>query len=113
MKMILEDYIQAAVNYGLSTLEGDSKDTNKNYKLLDEIFRNFKNENCLDKLEPLIYHENDYVKLWSATHTLILNESNSKKVLMDLAADDSSLVGFDAEITVQEWDKGNLSYLVE
>jgi hypothetical protein len=51
--------------------------------------------------------QEDSVKAWAATHLLGVNESLAKKVLQQISTQ-SSLLGFDAQMTLSEWEKGNL-----
>ena len=111
--MKVEDYINAAIKYGEATQEGDNKVVNKNYKLIDSIFRKLKTENRLSELVLLMDHVNEDVKMWAATHLLVFDEQKAKQVLSEIAKDTTSLNAYEAEMTLKEWEKGNLTYLVE
>ncbi|WP_162633311.1 DUF2019 domain-containing protein [Echinicola strongylocentroti] len=111
---ILEKYIAAAQQYESGTLIGNRNQTNKAYKKLNAFFKELKASNQLDKLLVLTGHENCGVKMWAATHILPVNEETGLRVLDELASNlQGGLFGFDAKMTIQEWKKGNLTYLTE
>ena len=105
--------MEVAVQYNAGTLEGNNKKTNSAYKKLDAIFRELKTTDRLDILLELQDHENTGVRLWSGTHVLPLKEEVGLQTLKEIASNDGGLYSFDAKMTIQEWKKGNLTYLVE
>jgi len=60
-----------------------------------------------NKLTRLLNSENENVRLWAATHLLPTNEFEAKKVLQELALK-PGFNAFSAEMTLKEWEKGNL-----
>ena len=111
---ILEKYIKAAEDHSKGTDTGDSKKTNSAYKRIAKIFRELKINNQLSLLLSLNNHENIGVKMWAATHLLPYKEEVGLSILSEIEKNHTEdLYGFDAKMTIQEWKKGNLTYLIE
>lgn len=110
----LERYIKAAKEHSEGTNIGDSRKTNLAYKKIDKIFRELKNRNQLGLLLKLIDHEHLGVKMWAATHLLPYKEEIGLEILEEIQREHTDdLYGFDAKMTIREWKKGNLTYLIE
>ncbi|MBT2700890.1 DUF2019 domain-containing protein [Bacillus sp. ISL-40] len=108
---LVEKCIKSAIEYGVAAFEvvENSRKTNRLY---DKNFKNFKTlkslgSNGIVELEKLLEHSNDYVKYCSATHLLSVKEVKAKDVLKRLVSK-PQLFGFDVEMLIIEWDKGNL-----
>ena len=80
---------------------------------MDSCFRKLRDAGKLSDLTKFLDHENVRVRLWVSTHLLAFNEELAKQSLKKLADGQSSFVGLDAKLTLQEWNKGNLTYLIE
>lgn len=89
---------------------GDSKNGNKQYKTINSIYLLLKKENRLDELLELLDHENPYVRSWAAGYILQISPLRAEKTLEELANIKSRPVGFNAEMTLREWKKGNLKF---
>ena len=61
----------------------------------------------MDKLKELLNSEYNYVRLWTATYLLSIDEQKAKVVLQQLAGM-SNFLGLTADTTLKEWEKGNL-----
>ena len=85
----------------------------KCYAEMDLVFREMRDGNELSQIVDLLDHDNDHVKLWVSTHLLVFDEEMARKSLNLLRGDQTSMIGFSAEMTLREWEKGNLTYLVE
>lgn len=104
----IESYINAAIKHGECTEEGDYKQANKQYKIIQRSLNELKvSEKGVTQLKDLMEHQSDYVKLWSSTHLLSVEEKKSRQVLMELARKPGFL-GLTAQTTLDEWTKGNL-----
>ncbi len=106
---IINSYVESAINHGNSTMQGDSKLANKSY---DEIIKNIKNLRTFGdegnlKLEKLLKHDNESVRLWAATHSLKCNEKQAKSTLGSLAKSEG-ILSFNAEMVIIEWNAGRL-----
>ncbi|MEX2140345.1 MAG: hypothetical protein WD894_13865 [Pirellulales bacterium] len=60
-------------------------------------------------IEKLMADENPHVRLWAAAHSLTWASDRARPVLAELAKS-AGPGSFDAEMTLKEFDKGNLSY---
>jgi hypothetical protein len=60
-------------------------------------------------ISSLVTHENPKVRLWSAAHSLAWNEPAARATLEQLKHFDD-LLGFEAEMTLREFDAGRLSF---
>ena len=103
----------AAIAHGEATNEGNYKEINKQYNILRKIYILFKNNQglALRELPQLISHENIYVKLWASAHALALNinVSDAEKSLETISKR-TDVIGFEAKMTLKEWQKGNLKF---
>lgn len=110
---VFDEYLNALLLFIDATSNDDRKKARKFYTLVDRAFRQLRDSGRLGELTALLSHANDQVKLWAATHILPFDEKLATDFLSKMAEDDLSLVGFDAKMTLQEWRKGNLTYLIE
>ncbi|SHI07736.1 DUF2019 domain-containing protein [Clostridium grantii] len=109
IEKIIQEYTEAAIKYGNATEEGKYKIVNNQYKIIEKNIDKLKSiENGINKLENLLEHQSDYVKLWSARYLLYLKEQKAKETLLILIQK-SGVIGFDAKMTLEEWGKGNIS----
>jgi hypothetical protein len=108
---LLNRYIDSAVQHGKSTEDGDYKSANKAFKTLKKTFVELKDNKDygVEKLLCLLKHEEAYVRLWAAAHTLQVNPNAAKKTLNQLTKL-PGFIGFTARMTIDEWEKGKLRY---
>jgi hypothetical protein len=66
--------------------------------------------NWQETLIKLTHHEEPYVRLWSATHTLSFDANNGERVLQELTIF-PGMIGLTAEMTLSEWKKGSLEII--
>ncbi len=110
---IEEEIVQLAIERGLSTKKNDYKNANKAY---DKIKTRKRKLYCLGEdiyirsMIKLVSMENPYVKMLSAIALLPFEELIARQELEKLSKD-PGLFGFEAEMTLKEWDKGNLNLL--
>lgn len=108
---LIEQYIRAASGHFEATERGDSKTANKCHDKLMTILK--KMLFALDgrpRLLKLIYHSNDAVVCWAATHSLSYNESESLAALRKLSKGVGS-IAFDSKMVIELWLKGELHTL--
>ena len=104
----IEKYIKAAIKHGEATEEGKANIANKQYKVIQRNVDKLKSiENGINELVNLLEHQSDYVRLWSASYLLPLEEQKSKETLLILSKK-SGLIGFKAKIILAELEKGNI-----
>jgi hypothetical protein len=85
----------------------DHKLANKYAKKIINCYLQLRELQKIGALSKLLKSDNDNVRLWAATHTLHTNELEAKKVLQELS-EKSGFNAFSAEMTLNEWKKGNL-----
>lgn len=110
---LVEDYLNSLIAFIEASANNDQKTARKFYKVMDSVFRKLRDSGKLEELLKILSHENESVRLWVSTHLLVYDESLAKESLRKIANNKSGLVAFSAEMTLQEWDKGNLTYLIE
>lgn len=104
----IESYINAAIKHGEFTEEGDYKQANKQYKIIQSNLNVLKaSEEGINQLKGLMEHQSDYVRLWASSHLLSVEEKKARRVLSELAKKPGFL-GLTAQTTLDEWSKGNL-----
>ena len=111
MNTKLEKFIETCIAKGEAEESGnlvESKD-GEYYETINSIYLYLKENNRLDELFTLHDHENQYVRLWSASYCLQFPNSKAEEVLEELA-NLKALIGFTATMTLQEWRKGNLKF---
>lgn len=108
MERLVEKFIDASIKYGEAIENGDSKKANKQSGVIRKIRRQLL-ENCeLDLLVSSVKHNNDYVKLNVASSLITIFPEDSKAVLQELQSK-KGLVGFEARMFLQEWERGNIT----
>ncbi len=114
---ILQQFINNSIIHGEGQRESNSKKSNKAYELICKSYEEIKKqeESGLQSLLELLEHPNQSVRLWSAKY--LLNYSpKAKQVLEELASLDENkfreyeTIGFNAEMTLLEWEQGNLTF---
>ena len=101
---LFEDAAQkrnAAIN------EGHSKIANRNYDKIVNIAKYLRDCKSLHELSIFYTHPDIGVRKTAATYLLPVNEKESIKVLKEIAKL-NGLAAFDAKMTIQEWENGNL-----
>ncbi len=111
LEKILEEFIGACLKQEDSIKRGDSKTGNKQYRIIQGIRRDLKeNPNYgLEKLSPFLEHPSANVRLTTAFTLIPILPEQAKEVLQELAAGRGT-IAFNAEMTLSEWEKGNLKF---
>ena len=95
---------------------GDSKNGNKQGKIIISISILLKKENRLHELLDLLDHEHPEVRFRAAEQLLEFSPIRAEKTLEELSTLRGSQFGgvaFVSQITLQEWRKGNLKFPTE
>jgi len=95
---------------------GDSKNGNKQGKIVISISILLKKEDRLQELLDLLNHEHPQVRFRAAEKTLQISPSRAEKTLEELSTLRGMQLGgvaFVAQVTLQEWRKGNLKFPTE
>lgn len=111
LEKILEEYLSACIKNGESLDKGDSKNANKQFRILIKIENDLKSkqEYGREKLLPYLEHPNEYVRLHTASIVIPISPEKARDVLAELAKRRGT-VAFTAEMTLSEWEKGNLKF---
>ncbi len=87
------------------------KEANKNYDLMENVYREIKKHgiDAQIKLLELLKDDNPWVKLSVASRALEFAPESGVPILENLSKMEGS-VGFSAEITLEIWRKGELKF---
>ena len=99
------NYELAAASHGEATLIGDHQTANQSYSNIVKCLLNLrKHEDEGDaSLLRLAHNKNPSIACWASTHLLATNESKAIDRLEQLATDEAGIIGFGAEMVLQEW----------
>lgn len=61
-------------------------------------------------LLDLLNHPDPHVRTWAAAHSLEFAPDRAEATLNEVAQSDVGIVSFDAEITLEQWKKGELKF---
>jgi hypothetical protein len=110
---LVDDYLVSLLAFAEASNNNDQKTARKYYKKMDACFRSLRDTNKLSEITKFLDHDNESVRLWVSTHLLPYDEKLAKESLKKIADNKAGLGSFSAEMTLQEWSKGNLTYLIE
>lgn len=109
-KSILKNYVAAAHAHGDASQKGDYEKANEAYERLISALLELRQSN--DKgailLKEMLNNKDSYVRCAAATHLLPLEKEVAISALEQLAADQTSLAGFNAKMVLREWRAGKL-----
>lgn len=106
----LKMFEEASIIQVESTENGNFKVGNKNYEKVMNAASFLKNQNSIESLFQFLNHQHKGPRLWSACYILHLYEKKAVKVLKEIIKQ-SGIIGSTAEITLDEWKKGNLTFI--
>ncbi|SCM78471.1 conserved hypothetical protein [uncultured Sporomusa sp.] len=111
LELILEEFVEACIKQEDSIKKGDSKTGNKQYRIIENITRDLKSnpKYGLEQLTPFLEHSSANVRLNAATSLIPIFPEQAKNVL-SILAEGRGMVAFNAEMTLSEWEKGNLKF---
>ena len=107
MERLVEKFIDASIKYGESIELGEYKTANKQSSIIRKIRKQLVESCKLDLLIPSLKHNNDYVKLNVASSLIGILPDDARDLLEELQSR-KGLVGFEAKMFLQEWDRGNI-----
>ena len=97
-----------AIIHGEYTQNGDYKRGNKSHKNIINANKYISAEHKYEILEPLLEDNNLSVRIWAAYALLHVNTPKAVKALKEIVKNDSGIMGFNAEMTLDEFKKGNI-----
>jgi hypothetical protein len=111
LEQILDEFLDACLKEEDSLSRGDAKTGNKQYRIIKKIRGNLKSnpEYGIEKLAPFLQHPSENVRLQTACSLLSIMPKQAKEVLLEVAAS-RGLVALNAQMTLSEWEKGNLKF---
>ncbi len=103
-------YVAGAKAHGESTMTGDPLQ-GSDADVVASVYRELRRRESESVLLVLLDSPDAGVRSWSAAHALEFAPAEGEPVLTALAeARDSGLIGFSAEMTLQEWREGRLRF---
>jgi len=108
---LIATYRASAIAHGESTEGGNHRKANRHHDMIASVYRELRGRGDEDRLAllPLLDDINPYVRAWAAAHALEFAPDRGETVLRRLAAI-PGLVGLNAEMTLDEWEKGLLQF---
>jgi HEAT repeat protein len=100
---------EAATSQAKATEQGDYKTANKNYNEILKAIAFLKNKSAINTLSKLLSNPSIGVRLWAARFLLQINETESIKILTEIA-NTESIHSLSAETTIEEWLRGTLEF---
>ena len=108
----LEYFREAAAIHGEATESGNYKLGNKNYDLIVKSIDYLIKESAIDHLLKFLDDPNISVRVWAAAYLLPIYEKEALNTLLSIMQGNGIIAG-NAQITIQEWKKGNLKNIRE
>lgn len=110
MEDLIDQYVNAAYAQGHASESGDFKTANLNSDLVCEIAAELKARGTVaqEALLTLFQHDDPYVRVWSAAHSLNFVPAEAEQVLEKIASDGPGVFRLTAEMTLREWRAGRL-----
>ena len=96
-----------SIKRGEAMNSGDSKSANRCFDNIVDIAKFLREEKQLSQLAIFYNHSNPFVRLDAAAYLLPVFEKESLKV-MKKNSKENGIVSLNAEMTIKEWEKGNL-----
>ena len=105
MESIKSKYRLLSIEHGKAIDKGDYKKANKLHDKITGLYSLLKSKSKLVILEELFGDDNDSVKLWSATHSLVINENEALRILKEIKNKSSKIEGLTASTTLHMWSE--------
>ena len=115
LEILVQRFIEASIKLEESTLAGDSERINKESKEIMIIVKELRGigKDAMDKLLPLLSHENNYVRCNAACCIIPVYPKKARETLTEISqlkGLKAGMIGFNAMMTLREWGKGNLKF---
>lgn len=106
---LVQQFIHGSISYAEGVLAANSKKANRSYHQIHEAAAKLRRADSLLVLQSLLRSEHVSVKIWAATYLLPIVETEAKEALLEIK-DSGSILAFDARMTLEQWESGNLKY---
>lgn len=106
----IQKFIEAAEKYGAAQLEGNSRLVNRQQEVLKKLYsilRESYSQHQSDIIQ-LLQNDSGYVRLKASVCLIPVAPEEAKQALIRLSTEERGLLGFEAEMTLKEWEKGRL-----
>ena len=100
--------MESAKLHGQATENGNSKQANRAYDRLRVAVAYLDDEGRRSDLLGLTNSEDASVKMWAATFLLPTKMVRDAVRILEMVGQEAGIIGFDARMTLQEWNRGNL-----
>ena len=104
----LQVFSDSAIEHAKATAEGDHIIANNNHDLIVLSAKYLRQKNLIRELSKFFNHDNIGVRIWAATFSLEENENKAKEILKEISQKHIAHHSFTAEMTLEEWNCGNL-----
>lgn len=108
---LLSLYERAAIAHGKASETGDYKTANKEYQIVAAVYRELRAQG-VEKQKALLRflnHSDAHVRVWAGAHALEFAPERGEAVLTEISQS-TGIPALDAELTLEEWRKGNLRF---
>jgi hypothetical protein len=111
LEKLIQTLVQESIKQEEATLVGDSKVMNKQYAKIKKVRESLRSigDIAFNNIISLLSHENSYVRYNASFVIMPFFPEEAKKTLVEISKLNSS-IGFTAEMTLREWDRGNLKF---
>jgi hypothetical protein len=108
-------YAEAAARHGFASQHGEHRVANAQYKRIVASWRELRRrgDEGREALRDLMNNSDPHVQAWAASHSLEFDPKCAEAVLERLANGPPGVVRHDAEMTLQQWRAGNLTFTDE
>lgn len=104
---LINRFVTASIGHGEATRDGDYRSANRCFNIKTEVVSKLDELERRAALLELLDHQSSFVRCAAAARTLKIDEERATATLEELSKE-PGLVGFDAEMILKEWRKGNL-----
>ena len=108
---LVSRYAEAAETHGHASRRGDHETANEQYSTLATVYAELRRRGpeAQRALLALLEHPEPAVRGWTAAHALEFSPEDGEPALTELVAEGGP-IGFNAEMTLEEWRQGNLRF---
>lgn len=109
---LLSEYRSAAMAHADGTRAGEVERVNNSADQIAAIYRELRSRgpDALKSLLRFLDDINPGIRLWAASHTLEIAPLKSEEVLRRLSEQYDKTLGFDAQMTLELWQRGELEF---
>ena len=97
---IVDKFVYSAIQHRLAIKDGSGKKANRWLKKVSVIYNQLVETGCVDRLKPLLEHEDEYVRLSVACLAKEIFPNESKKVLRKLTKSSEPYVQISAKCSL-------------